>query len=77
VSANQHAFPHCFENVSGARNWLQSQGMTLRDYFAAKALTAALHEFYNDGDSWTGFSDVAEHCYLWADAMLKAREAKS
>lgn len=47
-------------------------GMTLRDYFAAKAMQGyfaspvALHRV--DAD------DVAKYCYAMADAMLKARE---
>lgn len=44
-------------------------GMTLRDYFAAKAMQAMTHR----GESSEKF--VAEHSYLMADAMMKAREA--
>ena len=45
-------------------------GMTLRDYFAAKALFAIL----TDG-SWHGHicNTAAETAYEMADAMLKAR----
>ena len=42
-------------------------GMTLRDYFAAKALPRVMQ----DGKS---FSEIAEDAYDMADAMLKARE---
>jgi hypothetical protein len=47
-------------------------GMTLRDYFAAKAMTGLLTaeivgEYSNE--------HVAEISYVIADAMLKAREA--
>ena len=45
-------------------------GMTLRDYFAAKAMQADLTGY--DGTNW---SRVAVHAYQMADAMLKAREA--
>ena len=45
------------------------EGMTLRDYFAAKALANAYTQ--HDGDSFR----VAEWAYAVADAMLKAREA--
>lgn len=31
------AFPHCHEDVDGAKGWSSSSGMTLRDYFAAHA----------------------------------------
>lgn len=47
-------------------------GMTLRDYFAAKAMQGLLLD--DNGD----FSDrnwMAEKAYAFADAMLKAREA--
>jgi hypothetical protein len=47
-------------------------GMTLRDYFAAKAMQAIL----SDG-SWHGHTckTAALESYEMADAMLKAREA--
>jgi len=50
----------------------QHQGMTLRDYFAAKAMQAIL----SDG-SWHGHTckTAALESYEMADAMLKAREA--
>lgn len=55
-----------------------SQGMTLRDYFAAKALHASWatwHEGYFDlnKDSDTAIDDIARLAYQIADAMLKAR----
>jgi len=43
-------------------------GMTLRDYFAAKAMQALID---NDGL----FSEIPTQAYAIADAMLKAREA--
>lgn len=48
------------------------RGMTLRDYFAAKAMQA----FYSrpDSDEWEPH-EVAEDAYVIADAMLKARDA--
>ena len=46
-------------------------GMTLRDYFAAKAMQALIHVQVK-----TGQSQTAETAYEWADAMLKARELK-
>ena len=48
-------------------------GMTLRDYFAAKAMqsfTAAVG--WNSDQQW--FDEIAEGAYRQADAMLKARE---
>jgi hypothetical protein len=50
---------------------LEQRGMTLRDYFAAKAMQAIL----SDG-SWHGHTckTAALESYEMADAMLKARE---
>ena len=45
----------------------RNQGMTLRDYFAAKAMQKIM-----------GTADMdfcCEIAYRWADAMMKAREA--
>ncbi len=47
------------------------QGMTLRDYFAAKAMQGMLAENGGGALHNTNLSDFA---YLIADAMLKARE---
>ena len=46
-------------------------GMTLRDYFAAKALQGIL----TDAEIAMGISEIAELAYKYADAMMKAREA--
>ena len=47
-------------------------GMTLRDYFAAKALPFALSECALSEDY--DVNSPAELAYQFADAMLKARE---
>ena len=63
---NPQAFPHGDPTHGG------EQGMTLRDYFAAKAMQA----FLSDSD-WRvdmGIDDTAYGAYKVADAMLKARE---
>ena len=56
-----------------ASNWLGElrhlNGMTLRDYFAAKAMQAMTHR--GDGDMYF----CSAQAYKMADAMLKAREA--
>jgi hypothetical protein len=49
-------------------------GMTLRDYFAAKAMPMA-RDVYCDGAP-EGWLSVAKLAYDMADAMLKAREAQ-
>jgi hypothetical protein len=43
-------------------------GMTLRDYFAAKAMQAMAQKYSHEGD-------VSRNAYKIADAMLKARQA--
>ena len=60
-----------------------TQGMSLRDYFAAKAMQsiyAANVEWEPTGtpmdeESLQVLADVAKDAYALADAMLKAREA--
>ena len=48
------------------------EGMTLRDYFAAKAMQSMNgREDYRDASA----SAIALDAYALADAMLKAREA--
>ena len=47
-------------------------GMTLRDYFAAKAMQG----FAADPDTTGSAEIIAKVAYQWADAMIKAREAK-
>ena len=60
---NEPAFPTPTHN-------LQNDGMTLRDYFAAKAMQAILSDpSYSSPDD-----KLAEASYWIADAMLKARE---
>ena len=50
-----------------AHSYLIQSGMSLRDYFAGKAMQAlARHENY--------FDATAKQAYMIADAMLKARD---
>lgn len=73
------AFPtHHFESAK----WTE-QGMTLRDYFAAKAMQAALTsdaamQVFGAGDAMDSGKRAAEwaaeSAYYVADCMLKARE---
>ena len=66
------AFPH---HVVCDNGWAETQilqGMTLRDYFAAKAMQGRIINNDNNGDiphDW-----IAVDAYRYADAMLKARE---
>ena len=50
-----------------AHTYLVQSGMSLRDYFAAKAMQALAQGNY--------FDATARQAYMIADAMLKAREA--
>jgi hypothetical protein len=71
---NEQAFPNPHRT--------DMTGMTLRDYFAAKAMPVAMETLCqdwtkDDGDSWywnkTEIEMLAEKSYALADAMLKAR----
>ncbi|MCL8097022.1 hypothetical protein P3S37_24685 [Enterobacter hormaechei] len=61
------AFPE-LGNVGCNSDWQSESGMTLRDYFAAKAMQAmiAAHEPQGAIPGWA---------YEMADEMLRAREA--
>jgi hypothetical protein len=67
------AFPHD-EIIIGSRGYPAHAGMTLRDYFAAKAMQGWVSD--------SGMRNSAEHienaakfAYVMADAMLKARSS--
>lgn len=66
------AFPgDILESAAGAPYVVgRSMGMSLRDYFAAAALTGMC------ADGHRTMKTVADDAYRFADAMLKAREAK-
>jgi hypothetical protein len=51
-----------------------SDEMTLRDYFAAKALPVIYTESINVDESYATFDEIAEDAYRLADAMLTARD---
>ena len=69
---NKSAFP--------TSNWTQmapmssgyDEGMTLRDYFAAKAMQGIVSKEASHV-SWV--EEYAKNAYKMADAMMKAREA--
>jgi hypothetical protein len=64
------AFPTT-QYVGGISPTGHSGGMTLRDYFAAKAMQGMLAE---DGGGALNNKELAEFAYLISDEMLKARE---
>lgn len=51
-----------------------ADGMTLRDYFAAKAMQGIISAMDSAQYNYTGADKVAEDAYAFADAMLKERE---
>ncbi len=66
--SNEPAFPSAdFEHH-------EFTGMTLRDYFAAKAMQGILTATLTPNTAWSQ-DEAAETAYNVADAMLKAREA--
>jgi hypothetical protein len=72
------AFPHVADLVQHSPNGgittkpITSNGMTLRDYFAAQAMNALILEMAD----WKYAPEVlAKYAYAQADAMLKARES--
>lgn len=72
------AFPRQQWEYDGQNNVLQYQedGMTLRDYFAAKAMQGiAANSAMLDNVTDSSVEWVAKGAYKMADAMLKAREA--
>ena len=64
------AFPTT-QYVGGISPTGYSGGMTLRDFFAAKAMQGMLAE---DGGGALNNEELAEFAYVIADEMLKARE---
>lgn len=64
------AFPHD-EIIIGSRGIPAETGMTLRDYFAAKAMQGILA---CESDTGIPAYDIAEFAYAQADAMLKVRK---
>ena len=67
------AFPRPFsaDDVDPDITYPAHAGMTLRDYFAAKALQALMARDFVDGLEYSGFCKEA---YRMADKMLKERE---
>lgn len=53
---------------------LSQEGMTLRDYFAAKAMQGILVNTERNEFSFGKVDEIASKAYELADAMLRARE---
>lgn len=80
------AFPRRGQSVNFGDGWIPSQdGMSLRDYFAAKAMAALIAKVpLHDRDKVHGIpstqqevnrvvADICESSYWYADAMIAAR----
>ena len=67
----EQAFPSTFKSLDGKEH-IHAWGMTLRDYFAAKAMQG---DWADGAVDLNGYSVKAEEYYLMADAMMKARGA--
>ena len=62
---DMQAFP-----ISGSQ-YRHTEGMTLRDYFAAKAMQGSIAGTPHNVDIEP--TELATWCYIMADAMLKSR----
>ena len=72
INQPESAFPSTFKSMSPEEGQVHRWGMTLRDYFAAKAMQGLLSRVGHDK---INVHDVlAQRTYQIADAMLKARD---
>lgn len=66
------------EGTTYAASMVVDDGMTLRDYFAAKAMQGIFSRTGGYNPEWAENGiDIAEVCYEMADLMLRAREYSS
>lgn len=76
------AFPHQFEDISGNPRWLQSTGMSLRDWFAGLAMQASVEIVLAAGEERgdppeKSISTCVSFSYEVADRMLAERQRKT
>jgi hypothetical protein len=74
TTLNEPAFPTGTYEYDGDGNILQYQnnGMTLRDYFAAKAMQGLIQDHTQSNEKY--YESCANTSYAMADAMLTARQ---
>ena len=69
---------YAFPSGHNPQRGRQEDGMTLRDYFAAKVIAVIVDDLYKDGLYITENPDVIKQAaiaaYEMADAMLKVRD---
>ncbi|WP_416277399.1 hypothetical protein [Morganella morganii] len=68
----ESAFPVKTDMADGSS--IESMGMSLRDYFAAKAMQGILVNTERNEFSFGKVNEIASKAYELADAMLRARE---
>ena len=69
----ESAFPSTFQSISPEPHQIHRWGMTLRDYFAAKAMQGMFASSLVPQNVTN--EELSTEAYNVADAMLKAREA--
>jgi hypothetical protein len=67
------AFPVIPPDTHTYREWPAYPGMSLRDYFAAKAIEGIISAYAGPECSLPNDDTAAVLAYRYADAMLKAR----
>lgn len=68
------AFPHD-EVINNSLIYEGESGMTLRDYFAAKAMTSLVAQYVRGQLAYGNEIEMARRSYEIADAMIAARGA--
>jgi hypothetical protein len=66
------AFPQIYWDADG-KQYIHGTGMTLRDYFAAKAVSQMWRDIDDDFDD-DAYKVAAKRAYMLADAMIAERE---
>ena len=69
--------PEVFDERRGETVQYASPGMTLRDYFAAKAMQGDIASMAYQLDPVDTDEIIAQRAYIIADAMLRAREDRN
>ncbi|MCH4572224.1 hypothetical protein ACOTDT_17005 [Achromobacter xylosoxidans] len=70
------AFPVPLHPGQSYQGHAPCDGMTLRDYFAAKALAAVWRDIPDDAERSLALRELGVRSYEMADAMLAARGAQ-
>ena len=73
INTGGAAFPSMYDQTF-EQNFGHEAGMTLRDYFAAKAMSAVANGYWSN-PNMSGLSphNIADEAYQLADAMIAAR----